>query len=151
MTQSPTMKIVDEALKRAGAKTSEAMRSHAFRKGFMSICEQSGMKSINVKILLGHDIGVSGHYYRPSESDLLQDYVTNAAEALTISSEFRLHQENHDLKSVQAKEITILKEEIERNRQATEHNRAMMEAIKSALDAKSKASYTALKESLGWR
>ena len=28
--------------------------------------------------------GVSGHYYRPAESDILEDYMTHAADALTI-------------------------------------------------------------------
>lgn len=46
-------------------KLESAMCSHAFHKGFKSICEQSGVKSINVELLLGHYIGVSGHYYRP--------------------------------------------------------------------------------------
>ena len=32
-----------------------------------------------------------------------------------------------------------------------DHNSAMMEAIKGALDAKSKASFMAMKDSLGWK
>ena len=60
-------KAVDGVLKKSGVKTKEAMRSHAFRKGFKSICEQSGMKSINVEMLIDHDTGVSEHYYRPAE------------------------------------------------------------------------------------
>lgn len=48
LTANSIMKIIDECLKRSGVKTSEARRNHAFRKGFKSICEQSGMKSINV-------------------------------------------------------------------------------------------------------
>ena len=76
------------------------MRSHAWRKGFKSICEQSGMKSINVEILLGHDIGVSGHYYRPVESDILEDYMTHAADALTIDPTQRLKQENEKLRKI---------------------------------------------------
>ena len=66
------------------------MRSHAFRKGFKSICEQSGMKSINVEMLMGHNIGVSGHYYRPAEADILEDYMTHASDALTIDPNQRL-------------------------------------------------------------
>ena len=62
-------KAVDGVLKKSGVKTKEAMRTHAWSKGFKSICEQSGMKSINVEMLIGHNIGVSGHYYRPTESD----------------------------------------------------------------------------------
>ena len=58
------------------------MRTHAFRKGFQSICEQSGMKSINIEMLMGHNIGVSGHYYRPAASDILDEYMTHAARCL---------------------------------------------------------------------
>ena len=101
MSEYSVMFVVDEALKQSGVKTIEARRSHAFRKGFMSICEQSGMKSINVKMLLGHNIGVSGHYYRPAESDILEDYMTHAADTLTIDPTQRLKQENAELKKTQ--------------------------------------------------
>jgi integrase len=52
------MKAIDDVIKKAGVKTKKVMRSHAFRKGFKSICEQSGMKSINVEMLLGRTISV---------------------------------------------------------------------------------------------
>jgi integrase len=102
LTANAIMKIIDECLKRSGVKTSEARRNHAFRKGFKSICEQSAMKSINVEMLLGHDIGVSGHYYRPAERDILEDYMTHAADALTIDPTHRLKQENAELKKNQS-------------------------------------------------
>ena len=111
------MRLIDEALKKAGVKTSEAMRSHAFRKGFKSICEQSGMKSINVETLMGHNIGVSGHYYRPAESDMLEDYMTHAADALTISSEYRLKKRNEELETGTAQEIAHLKKEMDELKQ----------------------------------
>ncbi len=145
LSEYAVMKAVDEALKRSGVKTSEAMRSHAYRKGFKSICEQSGMKSINVEWLLGHDIGVSGHYYRPTESEVLQDYL-KAIDLLTIDPTKRLQKENQELKSVQAEkiakqaeEIAILKEEMERNKKTVDHALAMVEAVKGAIAAKSEA------------
>jgi integrase len=102
-------KAIDGVLKKSGVKTSEARRSHAWRKGYKSICEQSGMKSINVELLMGHNIGVSGHYYRPQESDLLEDYITHAADALTVSDVHRLKKRNQELETVQAQEIARLK------------------------------------------
>ena len=106
LSEAAVVRLIDEALKKAGVKTPDAMRSHAFRKGFKSICEQSGMKSINIEVLMGHNIGVSGHYYRPAESDMLEDYMTHAAaDALTIDPTQRLQQENQDLKTTQAREI----------------------------------------------
>ena len=102
MSEYSIIFVVDEALKRSGVKTKEAMRSHAFRKGFMSSCERTGMKSINVKMLLGHNIGVSGHYYRPAESDILEDYMAHAANALTIDDTQKLKQENAELRKTQS-------------------------------------------------
>ena len=71
-------KIIDEVLRKSGVKTSEAMRSHALRKGFMSTCERTGMKSINVKMLMGHSIGVENSYYKPTDDDLMNDYMTRS-------------------------------------------------------------------------
>src|SRR5512145_177462 len=39
------------------------------------------MKPINVEITMGHGIGVSASYYKPQESDILEDYL------LTISND----------------------------------------------------------------
>jgi hypothetical protein len=60
------------------------------------------MKSINVKMLLGHDIGVSGHYYRPAESDLRQDYMEHASDALTIDPNQRLQKKVQQLEEAEA-------------------------------------------------
>jgi monomeric isocitrate dehydrogenase len=87
---------------------------------------------------MGHNIGISGHYYRPTETEVLEDYL-KAVDALTIDPAQRLEKENQELKSEQAEEIAILKEEIERNRKATEHALAMVEAVKGAISAKLEA------------
>jgi hypothetical protein len=62
---------------------------HGFRKYFKTRAEQSGMKPINVEILMGHSVGISDSYYRPTENELLQDYL-RATDALTISEEKHL-------------------------------------------------------------
>jgi integrase len=112
LTEGAVMKAIDGVLKKSGVKTTEAMRSHAWRKGFKSICEQSGMKSINVELLMDHNIGVSGHYYRPSEADLLEDYMTHAADSLTIDPTQRLQQRVKDLEGHQSQEIEQLKKHV---------------------------------------
>ena len=43
------------------------------------------MKPINVELTMGHDIGVSASYYRPTEKEVLEDYRL-AIPLLTISS-----------------------------------------------------------------
>lgn len=87
--------------------------SHGLRKFFMTTCEHSGMKSINVKLLMGHNIGVSGHYYSPSESDIFEDYRTHAADALTINSEPRLQNKLQRLETEQSNELRAMKFELE--------------------------------------
>ena len=69
---------------------------HGFRKAFKTICENAGMKSINIELLLGHNIGVSGSYYKPTESDILQDYI-RAVDFLTISEENKLSKKIKEL------------------------------------------------------
>ncbi len=66
-----------------GEKRHEFQAVHGFRKFFKSHCEQM-MKSINVEILMGHTIGVSDSYYKPSERDILEDYL-KAINVFTIN------------------------------------------------------------------
>jgi predicted nucleic acid-binding Zn-ribbon protein len=65
------------------------------------------MRPINVEILMGHSTGISDSYYRPTETELLQDYL-KAVDSLTISPERQLAQENRELKAENA-EIEIIK------------------------------------------
>jgi integrase len=80
---------------------------HGFRKYFKTRAEQSGMKPINVEILMGHSVGISDSYYRPTEIEIMQDYL-KVADALTISKEKQLRHEVEKLK-VENAEIDIMK------------------------------------------
>jgi integrase len=80
---------------------------HGFRKYFKTKAEQAGMKPINVEGLMGHSVGISDSHYRPTENELLQDYL-KAVDALTISEEKHLRHEVEKLK-VQNAEIDIMK------------------------------------------
>ena len=44
------------------------------------------MRPINVEITMGHDIGVSASYYKPTEHEVLEDYL-KAVDLLTINSD----------------------------------------------------------------
>ena len=48
--------------------------AHGFRKFYKSRTEQV-MRPINVEITMGHDIGVSESYYKPTEHEVLEDYL----------------------------------------------------------------------------
>lgn len=56
---------------------------HGFRKAYKTRAEQA-MKPINVELLMGHSVGISDHYYRPTEKELLDDYL-HAIPLLTVS------------------------------------------------------------------
>jgi hypothetical protein len=56
---------------------------HSIRKFFKTRAEQI-MKPINVETLMGHSVGISDSYYRPTERELLEDYL-KAAPLLTVS------------------------------------------------------------------
>jgi integrase len=59
--------------------------AHGFRKYYKTHAEQV-MKPINVEITMGHDIGVSSSYYKPTEGEVLEDYL-KAVALLTISND----------------------------------------------------------------
>jgi integrase len=67
-------------------KRYEFQTNHGFRKWFKTRCELSGMKSINIEILMGHSIGISDSYYRVTEKELLDDYL-KAVNFLTIGKD----------------------------------------------------------------
>ena len=67
-----------------GAKRHEWKAAHGFRKFYKTRTEQV-MKPINVEITMGHNIGISSHYYRPSAEEVMADYL-KAIELLTIDS-----------------------------------------------------------------
>ncbi|MGH9983421.1 MAG: tyrosine-type recombinase/integrase [Nitrososphaeraceae archaeon] len=93
--------------------TGEAKRSKGLRKYYKTTAELAGMKPVNVELTHGHSIGISDHYYRPNESEVLEDYMTHAADALTINQENRLRQKVQNLESQQAREIEQLKERVQ--------------------------------------
>ncbi len=68
---------------------------HGFRKFFETECQKS-LKSINVSILMSHDVGIVQHYYKPKEDELLEDYL-KASDLLTINEENKLKTQVKDL------------------------------------------------------
>jgi hypothetical protein len=64
-----------------GARSHEWKAAHGFRKYYKSHAEQV-MKPINVEIIMSHDIGLSESYYKPTQHEVMQDYL-KAAPLLT--------------------------------------------------------------------
>jgi hypothetical protein len=58
------------------------------------------MKPINIEKLLSHSIGISNSYYRPTDTELLEDYL-KVADLLTIDKQEKLQKEiqKHQLRN----------------------------------------------------
>ena len=96
MTGSSIIQYYNRLLFSIGIRNQKKKRHdftvNGFRKYFKTRAELAGMKPINVEILMGHSVGISDSYYRPTEKELLQDYV-RVTDALTVSPENKLRHE----------------------------------------------------------
>ena len=68
----------------AGVNRREWKGAHGIRKYYKTRAEQV-MKPANVELTMGHDIGVSESYYKPTEKEILYDYL-KAVDILTIEA-----------------------------------------------------------------
>jgi hypothetical protein len=88
-------------------------------------------------MLMGHHIRLDT-YIKPTPLQVIQDYVTHAAEALTIDPSQRLKQENQDLKTIQANEIEKLKSRLteaeERNKRVEKNADDAIRLTKTLLE-----------------
>jgi hypothetical protein len=62
------------------------------RKWMKTRCEIGGMKPINVETLLSHSLGVSKSYWRPTSTELLDDYL-KVQDFLLLGTEHKLQQQ----------------------------------------------------------
>ena len=103
-----------------GQRRHEWKGAHGFRKFYKTRAEQV-MKPINVEITMGHNIGLSSCYYKPTEKEVLQDYI-KAVEYLTINNLNRLQEKIESLEEKQddlvsmklqhVQEINAMREEV---------------------------------------
>jgi hypothetical protein len=107
-----------------GAKRHEWKAAHGFRKFYKSRAEQV-MKPINVEKTMGHNIGVSQSYYKPTEREVMEDYL-KAVPLLTI--------EAHDI---------ILQKQVE---QLSENARDNESTIRARLEEKDNQIQTLIKK-----
>ena len=80
-----------------GKKRHPYQANHSLRKWFKTRCEIGGMKPINVETLLCHSVGVSNSYYRPTETELLEEYL-RIQDFLIMGTEHKLQKQVLELK-----------------------------------------------------
>jgi len=102
MTAPSVRQYYNRLLYSIGIRTQKKRRHdfsvHGFRKFFKTKSEIAGMRPINVETLMGHSTGISDSYYRPTENELLEDYL-KIIDLLTIRTDgSTLRKEIIDLK-----------------------------------------------------
>ena len=120
LKSSGVKRLIERALKAEGVRGKlpegkrrhEFQTDHGFRKFFKTTAETK-MNSLNVEKLMGHSIGISDHYYRPLEEDLVSDYL-KAVPSLIISEEEKLRLENQKLEVFHKEETEKRFEKLER-------------------------------------
>ena len=101
-----------------GQKRNVIARAHGFRKFTTTNMVRAKVSPEAREMLLGHSIGLSDAYYRPDESELLDEYL-KAVDYLTINEENRLRREVETLRVEKSKvdelalEISRLKESLQ--------------------------------------
>ena len=66
------------------------------------------MRPINIEKLLSHSIGISNSYYRPTDTELLEDYL-KVSDLLMIDKQGKLQKELHTYEQKNQEETYIIK------------------------------------------
>ena len=91
-----------------GQKRHEFKGVHGFRKYFETHC-QLVMNHNNIKMLMAHSLGESGNYHRPTETQLLEDYLKAVVDLLTINEENRLYKRINELQEKNMEKDYVIK------------------------------------------
>ena len=112
--------ILQDNIENTGIKTigskwkrKETPLLHAFRKFFTKQLVDSNVRAEIREMLLGHDIGLTGVYYRPNEKEMLQEYY-KAVPLLTISNEERLKFKLEERMQIQKTTIQTMQEQMDK-------------------------------------
>ncbi|MDG6899905.1 MAG: site-specific integrase [Nitrososphaerota archaeon] len=77
------MKMREKLTDTKNYRSYEWKQCHSYRKFFKTRMEMSGVKPIITEMLMGHTIGVSGSYMKPTQDEMVSEYV-KAIPNLTI-------------------------------------------------------------------
>ena len=119
-----------------GERRYEWKTSHGLRKYFKSNAERV-MRPLNVAMLMDHKSGVSDSYWRPTEQDLLEDYV-KAVDYLTINKESKVISElQNDVMEklvLREKESEFLREQMKEVRASHQQQQQQQEALQKQIN-----------------
>jgi len=90
-----------------GTNRREWKGAHGIRKYYMTRAEQF-MRPANVEVTMGHDLGISQSYYKPTEREILDDYL-KAVDTLTINEKVSLQKQVAELTQKNEKESYLIK------------------------------------------
>ena len=104
-------RLFEETMWKLGFRTEKKRRHefsvHSLRKYFKTHAELAGMKPINVETLMGHSTGISDSYYRPTEKNLLDDYL-RAVPQLTVSEVEEVRHQSLEVEKANAERLRLL-------------------------------------------
>ena len=89
----------------------DVSRSHGFRKFFTTQCVNSRINPEIREMLLGHEIGLASCYYKPTEREMLNEYL-KAVNLLTINEENRLKLKLDQKIQIEKSQIESLKADL---------------------------------------
>lgn len=87
-------------------KRYDVKASHGFRKTFNTMCVRAKVNHLHKELLMGHNIGLEHSYYKPTDDELLAEYM-KAVPHLTINDFNVVRLENIELKKKLANEDRI--------------------------------------------
>ena len=95
---------------RSGIRDKELPICHGLRKFFTTQLANSKINPEIREMLLGHKIGLTSCYYKPTEQEMLNEYL-KAVNLLTINEENRLRKKVEKLE-IEKSELQMLTEEV---------------------------------------
>jgi integrase len=95
---------------KSGQRHHEFKSAHGFRKFFKTRCENI-MGPANIELLMGHNIGLAKSYYKPTEKELLSDYL-KASDLLTIDEENKLRRTLDELTKKQEQDYLVIRNKL---------------------------------------
>jgi integrase len=115
--------VLQDTIEKTGLKTigskfkrKETPLLTAFRKFATKQLMDSKVDKAIVELLLGHDIGLTGRYYKPTEQDMLNEYY-KAVGLLTISNEERLKFKLEERVQIEKSKIESLQQQFDKFKQ----------------------------------